>query len=128
MHDAKNAKRLQLQQAMENKTHELYNKYTAEGRIRGSNEMQAMRFDELATSVTDPATKQSYLNLAKKMRSPEMLELMMNQQGYTTSMFKKGGTLRPTSDQMLIDNGKLVAKAIEKLNDNTMKLILKALS
>jgi hypothetical protein len=41
---------------------------------------------------------------------------------------KQGGKLRSTSDQMLIDNQKHVAKAIEKLNDNTMKLILKALS
>lgn len=41
---------------------------------------------------------------------------------------KKGGTLRSTSDQMLLDNNKLVAKAIEKLNDNTAKIILKALS
>lgn len=41
---------------------------------------------------------------------------------------KKGGKLRPTSDQMLLDNNKLVAKAIEKLNDNTAKIILKALS
>jgi hypothetical protein len=40
----------------------------------------------------------------------------------------KGGKLRSTSDQMLLDNQKLVAKAIEKMNDNTMKLILKALS
>ena len=40
----------------------------------------------------------------------------------------KGGKLRPTSEQMLLDNQKLVAKAIEKMNDNTMKLILKALS
>lgn len=41
---------------------------------------------------------------------------------------KKGTKLRSTTEQMLLDNNKIVAKAIEKLNDNTMKLILKALS
>jgi hypothetical protein len=29
---------------------------------------------------------------------------------------------------LLLDNQKIVAKAISKLNDNTMKLILKAMS
>lgn len=41
---------------------------------------------------------------------------------------KKGGKLRPLTEQMLLNNQKIVAKAIEKMNDNTMKLILKALS
>ena len=41
---------------------------------------------------------------------------------------KKGGKLRSISEQMLLDNQKIVAKAIEKMNDNTMKIILKALS
>lgn len=41
---------------------------------------------------------------------------------------KKGGKLRPITEQMLLNNQKIIAKAIEKMNDNTMKLILKALS
>jgi hypothetical protein len=41
---------------------------------------------------------------------------------------KKGTKLRSTTEQMLLDNNKNVAKAISKLNDNTMKLILKAMS
>ena len=41
---------------------------------------------------------------------------------------KKGTKLRPFTEQMLLDNNKIVAKAISKLNDNTMKLILKAMS
>lgn len=41
---------------------------------------------------------------------------------------KKGTKLRSTTEQMLLDNNKIVAKAISKLNDNTMKLILKAMS
>ena len=41
---------------------------------------------------------------------------------------KKGTKLRSTTEQMLLDNNKIVAKAISKLNDNTIKLILKAMS
>lgn len=42
---------------------------------------------------------------------------------------KKGGKVeRSVSEQMLLDNQKIVAKALEKMSDNTMKLILKALS
>jgi vacuolar-type H+-ATPase subunit C/Vma6 len=41
---------------------------------------------------------------------------------------KKGTKLRSTTEQMLLDNNKIVAKAISKLSDNTMKLILKAMS
>lgn len=41
---------------------------------------------------------------------------------------KKGAKLRSTTEQMLLDNNKIVAKAISKLSDNTMKLILKAMS
>lgn len=41
---------------------------------------------------------------------------------------KNGSKLRSTSDTMLLNNQKAVAKAIEKINDSTMKLILKALS
>jgi len=40
----------------------------------------------------------------------------------------RGSKLRSTTEQMLLDNQKLVAKAIEKLNDSTMKLILKVMS
>jgi hypothetical protein len=41
---------------------------------------------------------------------------------------KRGTKLRSTSDMLLLNTQKSVARAIEKLNDNTMKLILKALS
>ena len=63
----------------------------------------------------------------------QMLETLKSQEYRDNAMrtaryAKKGGTLRSTTDQMFLDNNKAVVKAISKLSDNTMKLILKAMS
>ena len=62
------------------------------------------------------------------INSPEYSNILRRQAMYGTASAKKGTKLRSVSEQMILDNNKLVAKAIEKLNDNTTKLILKALS
>ena len=62
------------------------------------------------------------------INSPEYSNILRRQAMYGTPSAKKGTKLRSTTEQMLLDNNKIVAKAIEKLNDNTTKLILKALS
>lgn len=65
----------------------------------------------------------------KMIGSPEYQNILRRQAmfGGVTSA-KKGTKLRSTTEQMLLDNNKIVAKAISKLSDNTMKLILKAMS
>jgi hypothetical protein len=65
-----------------------------------------------------------YEQMLKTLRSQEYRDNAMRTARYA----KKGGTLRSTTEQMLLDNNKNVAKAISKLSDNTMKLILKAMS
>lgn len=67
-------------------------------------------------------------NLIKEVKSKNYHDYVVRNARYGTPIAAKGGKLRSTSDQMLLDNEKEVAKAIEKMNDNTMKLILKALS
>ena len=62
------------------------------------------------------------------INSEEYQNILRRQAMYGTPSAKKGTKLRSTTEQMLLDNNKIVAKAIEKLNDNTTKLILKALS
>lgn len=65
----------------------------------------------------------------KMIGSPEYQNILRRQAmfGGVTSA-KKGTKLRSTTEQMFLDNNKIVAKAISKLSDNTMKLILKAMS
>ena len=65
-----------------------------------------------------------YEQMLKTLRSQEYRDNAMRTARYA----KRGGTLRSTTEQMLLDNNKNVAKAISKLSDNTMKLILKAMS
>ena len=62
------------------------------------------------------------------INSEEYQRILRRQARYGTPSAKKGGKMRSTSDQMLLDNNKIVAKAIQNLNDSTMKLLLKALS
>ena len=129
LHAAKDTARLQGTNAISNKTHEEWNRLTTIGKQKSANEWRAMRYEELAAAAKDEETKNAYLNLAKQMRSPELEQLMLNQQGYYIPQFvKRGGRIRPLSHQMLIDRQKMVAKAVQKLSDDTMKLILKALS
>lgn len=64
-----------------------------------------------------------------QIKSPEYNDILRRQAMYgSVASAKKGTKLRSTTEQMLLDNNKIVAKAISKLNDNTMKLILKAMS
>ena len=64
-----------------------------------------------------------------RIKSPEYNNILRRQAMYgSVASAKKGTKLRSTAEQMLLDNNKIVAKAISKLSDNTMKLILKAMS
>lgn len=85
---------------------------------------QSFYLESLLENTTDPVMRAKIQGQIDHINSPEYQRL--NKMG--VSFAKKGTKLRPISEQMLIDNQKLVAKAIEKLNDNTIKLILKALS
>lgn len=63
------------------------------------------------------------------INSTEYQNILARQNRYgNVTTAKKGTKLRSFTEQMLLDNNKIVAKAISKLNDNTMKLILKAMS
>ena len=64
-----------------------------------------------------------------QIKSPEYNNILRRQAMYgSVASAKKGTKLRSITEQMLLDNNKIVAKAISKLSDNTMKLILKAMS
>ena len=64
-----------------------------------------------------------------QIKSPEYNNILRRQAMYgSVASAKKGTKLRSSTEQMLLDNNKIVAKAISKLSDNTMKLILKAMS
>lgn len=73
--------------------------------------------------VTDKQ-RESLQSLLNSYNDPKYRNMMLQSALYA----KKGTKLRSTSDLLLLDNQKAVNKAIEKLNDNTMKLILKAMS
>lgn len=103
-------------------------KWNKLGQTKANLEMQAARYDELAASATDEKTKSAYQAMAANLRDPKTLELYLNSGGYSTQSAKKGAKLRPMHEQMLIDKQKLVARAVEKINDNTMKILLKAMS
>lgn len=77
-----------------------------------------------ARAVGNEALAKQYDELFKQTQSPGYRNYMLNNIIYG----KQGTKLRSTSDMLLINTQKSVARAIEKLNDNTMKLILKALS
>lgn len=103
-------------------------KWNKLGQTKANLEMQAAKYDELAASAKDDATRTAYQAMASKIRDPKTLELYLNSGGYSTQSAKKGAKLRPIHEQMLIDKQKLVARAIEKINENTMKILLKAMS
>ena len=77
-----------------------------------------------ARAVGNEALAKQYDDLFKQTQSPGYRDYMLNNIVYG----KQGTKLRSTSDMMLLNTQKSVARAIEKINDNTMKLILKALS
>lgn len=77
-----------------------------------------------ARAVGNETLAKQYDDLYKQTQAPGFRNYMLNNIIYG----KRGTKLRSTSDMMLLNTQKSVARAIEKLNDNTMKLILKALS
>lgn len=77
-----------------------------------------------ARAVGNETLAKQYDDLYKQTQAPGFRNYMLNNIIYG----KQGTKLRSTSDMMLLNTQKSVARAIEKLNDNTMKLILKALS
>ena len=77
-----------------------------------------------ARAVGNETLAKQYDELFKQTQSPGYRNYMLNNIIYG----KQGTKLRSTSDMLLLNTQKSVARAIEKLNDNTMKLILKALS
>ena len=98
------------------------------GQLKAQNEQTAMAYEEKAAGAKDAETRKAYLNLANKVRSDKFYKTQVGALGYYPYLVKKGGTLRPMHEQMLINNQKLVARAVEKINDNTMKILLKLLS
>lgn len=81
-----------------------------------------------ALAANKDADVSGYDNMLAELNKPEYRDYLLNSRRYGVASAKKGTKLRSTTEQMLLDNNKFVARAIEKLNDNTMKLILKALS
>lgn len=95
------------------------------GTIDANAKMQSYMYKDLAAKAA-PEQKSAYENLSAQVLSDDFLNAKKQQAGLWWA--KRGGKFRPTKDQLLLDNQKIVAKAIEKINDNTMKLILKAMS
>lgn len=105
--------------AIQDKLHKL-------GTIDAQTNLQAMQYRDAAARSTDPAQRAAFNSLATDVVGSEYRNALKQQAGL--AFVKKGGTLRPISEQLLLDNEKAVQKALEKLNDSAMKLILKALS
>ena len=95
--------------------------------VAKQNKIDQLNLMKNQPGVTADQIKQIDTQIAT-INSPEYSNILRRQAMYGTASAKKGTKLRSVSEQMLLDNNKLVAKAIEKLNDNTTKLILKALS
>lgn len=97
------------------------------GKVDSSVKNKAFQYSEQAAAaraVGNETLAKQYDELFKQTQSPGYRNYMLNNIIYG----KQGIKLRPTYDMLLLNTQKSVAKAIEKLNDNTMKLILKALS
>ena len=97
------------------------------GSVDSSVKNKAFQYSEQAAAaraVGNEALAKQYDELFKQTQSPGYRNYMLNNIIYG----KQGTKLRSTSDMLLLNTQKSVARAIEKLNDNTMKLILKALS
>lgn len=77
-----------------------------------------------ARAVGNETLAKQYDDLYNQTQAPDFRNYMLNNIIYG----KRGTKLESTSDIMLLNTQMSVARAIEKLNDNTMKLILKALS
>jgi hypothetical protein len=95
--------------------------------VSKQNKIDQLNLMKNLPGVTADQIKQIDAQIAM-INSPEYSNILRRQAMYGTTSAKKGAKLRSVSEQILLDNNKLVAKAIEKLNDNTTKLILKALS
>ena len=95
--------------------------------VSKQNKIDQLNLMKNLPGVTADQIKQIDAQIAT-INSPEYSNILRRQAMYGTTSAKKGAKLRSVSEQMLLDNNKLVARAIEKLNDNTTKLILKALS
>ena len=97
------------------------------GSVDSSVKNKAFQYSEQAAAaraVGNETLAKQYDELFKQTQSPGYRNYMLNNIIYG----KQGTKLRSTSDMLLLNTQKSVARAIEKLNDNTMKLILKALS
>jgi hypothetical protein len=84
-----------------------------------------------ARGANSNADVSAYDNALAQLNTPDYRTNIIKGLRYTPTVrsAKKGGKVeRSVSEQMLLDNQKIVAKALEKMSDNTMKLILKALS
>lgn len=116
--------RRRLDDALLYKYQDILNRY---GSVDASIKNKTYQYAEqelAARAVGNEALAQQYAKLKEDTQKPGYRNYMLNNVLYG----KKGVRLRSTTDMALLNNQKLVAKAIEKLNDNTMKLILKALS
>lgn len=114
--------------AIDNRVAEERAKLNRLGQTQANLEMQAMKYDEMAAAATDEKARNYYREMATKLRHKSTLNMYLNVGGYSVPSAKKGAKLRSTTEQMLIDKQKLVARAVEKINDNTMKILLKAMS
>lgn len=125
---AKQQALLTASNAIDNRVAEERAKLNRLGQTQANLEMQAMKYDEMAATATDEKTRNYYREMATKLRHKSTLDMYLNVGGYSVPSAKKGAKLRSTTEQMLIDKQKLVARAVEKINDNTMKILLKAMS
>lgn len=97
------------------------------GSVDSSVKNKAFQYSEQAAAaraIGNETLAKQYDELFKQTQSPGYRNYMLNNIIYG----KQGTKLRSTFDMLLLNTQKSVARAIEKLNDNTMKLILKALS
>lgn len=111
-----------LKDARAYKYQDMFNKLgKVDSNIQSAKDQITMRMN--LPGVTDKQ-RESLQSLLSSYDDPKYRNMMLRSALYA----KKGTKLRSTSDLLLLDNQKAVNKAIEKLNDNTMKLILKAMS
>lgn len=96
--------------------------------VTAQNKIDQLKLMKLQPGITEDQIKAIDEQIAT-INSDEYQNILARQIRYgNVTAAKKGTKLRPFTEQMLLDNNKIVAKAISKLNDNTMKLILKAMS
>ena len=113
-----------LEDTLMYKYQDLLNRF---GSVDSQVKNKAFQYSEQAAAaraVGNETLAKQYDDLYKQTQAPGFRNYMLNNIIYG----KRGTKLRSTSDMMLLNTQKSVARAIEKINDNTMKLILKALS